>query len=208
MVLFRQLFSNTPDAVFAIDKNRRISFWNHSCESLFGIKSEEAINHPCGEILCGHDLTGHKVCNEQCVYPPKLMNGGNNQDFDLVIKGMDGHDVWVNVSTYVVPVSVRNETEDLAFFGLRRVNCNRLIQRLVSESSSQECLSDDIGLSITSREKEILALASKGFDTQRIAESLSISAVTVRNHFKNSYAKLDVHSRAEAVSKVLRYNII
>jgi DNA-binding NarL/FixJ family response regulator len=61
---------------------------------------------------------------------------------------------------------------------------------------------------LTPREKEILNLITEGMTTVLIAETLFISAQTVRNHIKNIYEKLQVHSRAQAVAKALKENIV
>ncbi len=53
---------------------------------------------------------------------------------------------------------------------------------------------------ITERELDVLRLMAQGWDNQRIAEALSISEGTVKNHATNLYDKLEVHSRAEAVA--------
>lgn len=50
------------------------------------------------------------------------------------------------------------------------------------------------------REKEVLALVARGYDNQRIAERLSLSEGTVKNHVTSIYDKLSVHSRAEMVA--------
>lgn len=55
------------------------------------------------------------------------------------------------------------------------------------------------GETLTVREVEILRLLARGRDMQVIADSLTISANTVRTHLQNIYAKLGVHSKLEAV---------
>lgn len=61
---------------------------------------------------------------------------------------------------------------------------------------------DHSGLEIlTDREREVLALLSKGFMYKRIADQLNISLDTVRFHLRKIYEKLQVHSRAEATMK-------
>lgn len=54
---------------------------------------------------------------------------------------------------------------------------------------------------LTAREKEILALLSKGALYKEIADNLSISMSTVRTHIQHIYEKLHVQSRAEAARK-------
>jgi DNA-binding NarL/FixJ family response regulator len=61
---------------------------------------------------------------------------------------------------------------------------------------------------LTSREKEILTLITQGMTTMVIAETLFISMQTVRNHVKNIYEKLHVHSKAHAVAKALKERIV
>jgi two-component system, NarL family, response regulator LiaR len=53
---------------------------------------------------------------------------------------------------------------------------------------------------LSSREREVLQAMMTGRRGRQIASELHISADTVRTHTQNIYAKLDVHSRLEAVS--------
>jgi pimeloyl-ACP methyl ester carboxylesterase/DNA-binding CsgD family transcriptional regulator len=52
---------------------------------------------------------------------------------------------------------------------------------------------------LSPREREVLALLSEGLDNAQIAERLSISAKTVRNHVSSVYDKLGVWTRTQAV---------
>ena len=61
---------------------------------------------------------------------------------------------------------------------------------------------------LTPREKEILSLITQGITTVAIADSLFISQQTVRNHIKNIYEKLHVHSKAHAVARALKEKIV
>jgi DNA-binding NarL/FixJ family response regulator len=61
---------------------------------------------------------------------------------------------------------------------------------------------------LTSREKEILGLITEGLTNEEMAEKLFISPQTVRNHIKNIYDKLKVHSRAQVVVKAFREKLI
>lgn len=66
----------------------------------------------------------------------------------------------------------------------------------------------DPGEALTPREKEILGLITEGVSTEGIAVKLFISSQTVRNHIKNIYGKLQVHSRAQAVARALNEKLI
>jgi len=66
-------------------------------------------------------------------------------------------------------------------------------------ASSREELPQDVFADLTSREREILELIARGEANTSIAERLSISLKTVRNHVSNIYSKLQVVDRAQAV---------
>jgi DNA-binding NarL/FixJ family response regulator len=55
---------------------------------------------------------------------------------------------------------------------------------------------------LSSREKEILDLLSKGLRYKEIADKIFLSTETVRTHIRNIYEKLQVNSRIEALNKV------
>jgi DNA-binding NarL/FixJ family response regulator len=55
-------------------------------------------------------------------------------------------------------------------------------------------------LELTSREMEVIRHIAEGASNQAIANSLSLSVFTVKNHVHNILAKLDVKNRHEAVA--------
>jgi DNA-binding CsgD family transcriptional regulator len=56
-------------------------------------------------------------------------------------------------------------------------------------------------LGLTHRQAEVLALLANGADVERIARDLYISVATVRKHLEHVYARLGVHTRAEAIER-------
>jgi DNA-binding CsgD family transcriptional regulator len=56
------------------------------------------------------------------------------------------------------------------------------------------------GSRLTERETEIISLVASGMTAEAIGRSLRISPRTVRKHIENSYCKLGVHDRLQAVS--------
>ena len=56
---------------------------------------------------------------------------------------------------------------------------------------------------LTVREAEILTWAARGESDAEIATRLGIAAATVNKHLEHAYAALGVHSRAEAIGRVL-----
>jgi len=61
---------------------------------------------------------------------------------------------------------------------------------------------------LTRRERKILELVSQGLSNRDMAESLSISRLTVECHTKNIYRKLAVSSRTEAVFEGRRHGLL
>ena len=61
---------------------------------------------------------------------------------------------------------------------------------------------------LTAREREILQLIAEGLTNGAIATRLFISVNTVRNHVQSILAKLDAHSKLEALSVAIRDGLI
>lgn len=74
----------------------------------------------------------------------------------------------------------------------------RLVVTSFAATQSARSYSDQL----SRRENEILQLLSKGFRYKEIATQLFISIETVRTHIRNIYEKLQVKTRAEALSKI------
>jgi len=65
------------------------------------------------------------------------------------------------------------------------------------------------GLSaLTRREVEVLQLLAAGFSTLAIAQRISVSPFTIRSHIRNALKKLGLHSRAQAISLVLKSGLL
>lgn len=60
---------------------------------------------------------------------------------------------------------------------------------------------------LTPRERQVLGQLAEGYRYKEIADNLDISMDTVRLHIRNTYVKLRVHSRTEAVVKFLEHKL-
>lgn len=72
----------------------------------------------------------------------------------------------------------------------------------VFPSHIQNPRSEYILSNLTERETSVLLLLLTGHRNREIADTLHVTVKTVEFHLKNIFEKLDVHSRAEAISKV------
>ncbi len=75
-----------------------------------------------------------------------------------------------------------------------------IAQRLIHYfSSTKPSGPSGIFPQLTDREREILALIAQGYKNPEIAEHLTLSPKTVRNHVSNIFSKLQVADRAQAI---------
>jgi LuxR family maltose regulon positive regulatory protein len=61
---------------------------------------------------------------------------------------------------------------------------------------------------LSDRELEVLRLMAAGLKYKEVAERLVISLNTVRHHTRNIYSRLNVNSRAQAISKAKELNLL
>ncbi len=61
---------------------------------------------------------------------------------------------------------------------------------------------------LTARERECLALLVEGIDTPAMTQRLGVSTTTVRSHVQALLTKLGVHSRLEAATFAVRYDLV
>ena len=66
-------------------------------------------------------------------------------------------------------------------------------------ASTRRAIPQEVFPELTTREREILNLIAQGLPNTAIAEQLTISLKTVRNHVSNIFSKLQVADRAQAV---------
>ena len=76
------------------------------------------------------------------------------------------------------------------------------------ETTSVQAEAAGLAEPLTIREVEILRLISGGMRNQEIADHLFISLSTVKRHIANSYGKLDVSHRTEAVARANELNLL
>jgi PAS domain S-box-containing protein len=215
-----EFVANSTDGVIAVDHRQQIVLWNEAATAILGFSSEEALGAMCYEILRGRDGEGCSVCRRDCdaiiaarrleLTPANEMAAQTKQD----------REVWLNVSTILVP-SRRQELSVLVclFRDVTRQHevagaasdLADVVLGQVTRSPGQACrpaAPSATCVELTPREREILGHLMTGLSSQAIAELLSISSRTVRNHVNSILGKLGVHSRLEAVAYSLQNGVI
>jgi len=80
--------------------------------------------------------------------------------------------------------------------------------KLLRDPSSIENKTEQEDIRLTNREIEVLEQLSQGLSYNAIADNLILSVGTIRKHIENTYRKLQVHNKLEAVQKAKKNNII
>lgn len=214
------LLSNAADAVCAIDQQGQIVFWNEAAEGLLGLKAKEVLGQMCCEVIAGRDESGRLVCSPHCGARERALRHELVPTQDLRVRTRAGRELWLNVSTIVVPSQWRDLSVLVHLFRdvSRAKEMERFVDQLLSivenltstsatepspPSSVPPTLQD-----LTSRERDVLRLLAAGAKTKTIAKQLSISPSTVQNHINNILIKLRVHSRLEAVTLAMRSGLV
>ena len=60
---------------------------------------------------------------------------------------------------------------------------------------------DSLYSPLTDRELDVLHLLAEGLSNKEMAGRLVVAPSTIKQHLKNIYGKLDVHSRVQAVER-------
>ncbi len=81
---------------------------------------------------------------------------------------------------------------------------SRLILRVLEKDEPRPAAPDSLIARLTPQERVVLDFLAKGLSNADIAETLVISAKTVKTHLSNIFQKLGVHNRTQAVSVYLR----
>jgi DNA-binding NarL/FixJ family response regulator len=80
---------------------------------------------------------------------------------------------------------------------------NRVLEMLTGTSTPKEFYDG-----LTNREIEILKLLANGMANKQIAYRLKISEKTVRNHVSNTYEKLGIYDRSQAVLYAVKKGLV
>lgn len=78
-----------------------------------------------------------------------------------------------------------------------------LNSKMIAKNSDKEKMKN-----LTKRELEVLVLVSEGMFNKEIADKLSISERTVKNHISSIFKKIDVADRTQAAVFAIRNNLI
>jgi DNA-binding CsgD family transcriptional regulator len=105
----------------------------------------------------------------------------------------------------ILPVATNAAQLDAA---LRAVASGLVVRPPSAAPAGFGSLPDDPGPALTPREIEVLTALAGGLGNKAVARRLGISPHTVKFHIEQLFRKLDAATRAEAVAKGLRRQIV
>ena len=198
----------SSEPVFAVDDRHRIVFWNKAMRHLLGFEYEDIVGRPCSSTLAGHDTFGNRYCGENCAVFAILRRGESIRPFRMRVAAKSGELVTIDL----IPLKFE-----------MRANHRPLLAYVVHQAEEQagaappvhEVQSAPAGISsdprideLTRREIEVLRMIAGGQNAGGIARVLGISPLTARNHIHKVFAKIEVHSKAEAVAFAYRTHLV
>jgi PAS domain S-box-containing protein len=206
------LLEGTADAVFTVDGQGFIRFWNAAAEKLLGYSAADALNRSCADVLRGQTSGDQCVCGDSCAVIWCAQNRKPVPNYDMKVRTAAGGWIWVNISLLVSrelqsperiliahiirDISSQKEAEALSERFLR------LAEEVCSLAQTAQALPPVSPLS--DQERRVLSLLSSGKSAGTVAAELGISLRTIRNHLHHINQKLRTHSLLGAVIEASR----
>jgi PAS domain S-box-containing protein len=202
-----------PMKLATLDGHRILNV-NHAFLQITGWAYEEAVGRRPAELELWENGTVRREVER------RLAEEGSFRGHELKLKTKDGRLIDCLVSAETVTIngqlcilSVFQDISDRKRTELELITAieaamqdsswlsRNIMDKLAALRSSQglEPGPSSAAAELTRREREVIELIARGKSDAAIAEALSLSRNTVRNHVARLYAKIGVHNRSEAV---------
>lgn len=194
-----QLIFNTGEPAYAVDPRGTIIGWNRGAEAEFGHCRQDALGRRCWELLCGEDVFGNRYCCAQCPHREMARRGDAIRPSLIRLLNAAGQRKDYTVRT----LTVGGLSDRFTLIHLCRPETapvSRGAPSLAQRSGRKRLL--------TPREQQVLECLAEGLSTRKVASMLGVSPSTVRNHVEHLLAKLNAHSRLEAVATARRWGLV
>lgn len=211
------LLADSEDGIYGVDMEHRVVLWNDAAQRLLGWTADEVLGKRCFEVLQGQsEHVGD--CAPNCPVILKARRFQVPAGQTVFTHDKSGAARWIFIAHIIAP-SERPELSVLVHImrdATTEVEAKQLLQSLSrfvelsppSPESNTEYVTNGAYSDLSPRELEVLSLLAQGYGTDNIADRLFLSKTTVRNHVQRILAKLEVHTRVEAVSYAFRHGLL
>jgi len=194
---FRQVFNQGPLGIALVDLDSRIIDANRALCHFVGRARQELLGTTLASFAHPEDADNESELARQVA--AEMISGYQTETRFLTDIG---DVVFANVTASVI----RGEL-GAPVYSLRILEDITKRKRLESELVAHATTAGKLLASFTPRETEILALLCEGYPASRMAERLSLSVRTVESHLANSYRKLGVRTKEDAVAEFTRLTL-
>lgn len=202
----------SAEALFVSDARQRIVAWSPSAERLFGRPASEVVGRRCYEVVAGTEPDGHPVCRRDCRVVRNARRRRTTESYEIVARTTgDGR---LALSSSII-LATDDSGVPAYLVHLLRPADQPVAARVLSGSAGRRLAGavpaagvPPVPQPLSRREFEVLRLLAGGLTTREIAERLTISPLTARNHVANIERKLGARSRLEAVVLAAHHGLL
>jgi DNA-binding NarL/FixJ family response regulator len=192
------LFNEALEALFSRDQTHMVVGRCSSAEETFTAVGRILPDLVLVDAALGLDGSPNLIERLHEAHPAvKVVVLGDDRDVDLLLAAIRAGAAGVVGKTHGAGTVLRVAAAVLAGEGaIPRAMLLELARRMAVKDRS----ADSPLARLSPRERQVLALLSRGWDNARIGRDLFISQHTVRTHIQNILEKLGMHSKLEAAT--------
>lgn len=178
----------TGDALFTFGLDLVVRSWNNGAAALTGVPESEAVGRTCWEVLGARAADGALLCHAGCCTARHAAEGWPVKSATVSVRGREGRR-RVTLATVV------------SGHGDQRTLAHLLVPVPEAAPAPSEARAVPTRtFTLTTRQREVLALLGSGRTATQIARELGISIATARNHLHAIRTELSCSSQVEAAA--------
>ncbi len=87
------ILDSMEGGILTVDKNMRITTFNHAAEEISGFRREDVLNRECNQVLKSD------LCKEECLVKKAIETGETFFGYEVLITNKEGEKIPVNITT-------------------------------------------------------------------------------------------------------------